>query len=281
MAAKKAIAMILAGVVIVILAIVIAWGNTALECNAYTISSSYLPQAFDGYRIAHVSDLHNAEMGENNENLLDMLREMEPDMIAITGDLIDSRKTDVQIALQFVEEAMKIAPCYYVSGNHEARTSVYAQLKTDMEAAGICVLENGQAEIVCQNAAITLLGLSDPSSQTDASMKDTLKKLRKENEAYTILLSHRPELFDTYVENQVDLVLSGHAHGGQFRLPFLGGILAPHQGFFPKYDAGIFAEGRTNMVVSRGIGNSLFPFRINNRPEVISITLKCAGNGTK
>ena len=93
-------------------------------------------------------------------------------------------------------------------------------------------------------------------------------------DVYRILLSHRPELFELYEKYDMDLVLSGHAHGGQFRLPVVGGILAPHQGFFPKYDAGLYVENDTNMIVSRGIGNSLFPFRLNNPPEVILIELK-------
>jgi predicted MPP superfamily phosphohydrolase len=92
-------------------------------------------------------------------------------------------------------------------------------------------------------------------------------------EEFTLLLSHRPEMFDTYVEKDVDLVFSGHAHGGQFRIPFVGGVFAPNQGLFPKYDSGIYSEGNTTMVVSRGIGNSAFPFRINNRPEVILVEL--------
>ena len=94
---------------------------------------------------------------------------------------------------------------------------------------------------------------------------------------YVVLLSHRPELFNSYVENNVDLVFSGHAHGGQFRIPFIGGIVAPNQGVFPKYDAGIFTEGNTNMVVSKGVGNSIIPFRVNNRPEVILIELTVQG----
>ena len=98
-----------------------------------------------------------------------------------------------------------------------------------------------------------------------------------EEDGYVILLSHRPELFDTYVENKVDLVFSGHAHGGQFRIPFIGGVVAPNQGVFPKYDAGIFTEGNTNMVVSKGVGNSIIPFRVCNRPEVILIELTTQG----
>lgn len=105
-------------------------------------------------------------------------------------------------------------------------------------------------------------------------METHLQELMNESYSFTLLLSHRPELFEIYVNNEVDLVLSGHAHGGQFRLPFVGGLVAPNQGLFPKYDAGLYTEENTNMIVSRGIGNSILPFRFNNRPEVILIELQ-------
>lgn len=277
---KKFIFLAVVSAILLALTIWIAWGNTALELNTYTITSDKLPAAFDGYRIAHVSDLHNAEMGKDNEKLLAMLRETEPDMIAITGDLIDSRKTDIEIALHFVRKAMEIAPCYYVTGNHEARVAAYNELKAGMEAAGVIVLEDVRTEISMEGETITLIGVSDPSYQTDYLFGDSetvmntkLEELHTENDGFTILLSHRPELFDTYVTSDMDLVLSGHAHGGQFRLPFIGGLVAPNQGLFPQYDAGLYTGENTNMLVSRGIGNSLLPFRINNRPEVILVEL--------
>ena len=278
---KKFILLAVVAAVLIGLVIWIAWGNTALELNTYTISSARLPQSFDGYRIAHVSDLHNAEMGEGNEKLLTMLREADPDIIAITGDLIDSRNTNVEIALQFAQEAMKIAPCYYVSGNHEARVNEYEELKTGLISAGVIILEDTQTEISIEGQTITLIGVNDPSFQTDylfgdseTVMNSKLTELHTDGEAFTILLSHRPELFDTYADHDFDLVLSGHAHGGQFRLPFIGGMVAPNQGLFPEYDAGIYTDGNTNMLVSRGVGNSILPFRINNRPEVILIVLQ-------
>ena len=278
---KKFIFLAVAAAVLVALVIWIAWGNTALELNTYTISSSKLPQSFDGYRIAHVSDLHNTEMGKDNEKLLAMLRDADPDMIAITGDLIDSRNTDIEVALKFVREAVKIAPCYYVTGNHEARVNEYGELKAGMETAGVTVLEDVRTEISMEGATITLIGVNDPSYQTDYLFGDSetvlntkLEELHTEDGEFTVLLSHRPELFDAYTDHGIDLVLSGHAHGGQFRLPFIGGLVAPNQGFFPEYDAGIYMEGNTNMLVSRGIGNSILPFRINNRPEVILIELQ-------
>lgn len=283
MSAKKKLSIILAVVAAILFALIawIIWGNTALELNTYTISSSKLPQSFDGYRIAHVSDLHNAEMGKNNEKLLTMLRDADPDMIAITGDLVDSRNTDIEVALQFVREAVKIAPCYYVTGNHEARISEYDELKEAMEAAGVTVLEDEQTEISLTGEFIRLIGVNDPSYQTDylfgdakTVMNTKLEELHTEQDRFTILLSHRPELFETYADHDLDLVLSGHAHGGQFRLPFVGGLVAPNQGFFPEYDAGLYSMNHTNMIVSRGIGNSILPFRFNNRPEVIIIELK-------
>ena len=278
---KKFIFLAVAAAVLVALVIWIAWGNTALELNTYTISSSKLPQSFDGYRIAHVSDLHNAEMGKDNEKLLTILRDADPDMIAITGDLIDSRSTNVEIALNFIREAVKIAPCYYVTGNHEARVNEYVELKSGMEAAGVIVLEDARTEISLDGDTITLIGVNDPSYQTDYLFGDSetvmntkLEELHTENGEFTVLLSHRPERFDTYADHGLDLVLSGHAHGGQFRLPFIGGLVAPNQGLFPEYDAGIYKEDNTNMLVSRGVGNSILPFRINNRPEVILIELQ-------
>lgn len=277
---------IFVGIAILLLVLIVwtAWGNTALELNTYTVSSNELPDAFDGYRIAHVSDLHNAEMGEGNEKLLAMLRDAEPDIIAITGDMIDSRNTDVEVALNFAEKAMQIAPCYYVTGNHEARVSEYDELKAGLEACGVIVLENEREQIEMSGEFITILGVDDPSFNTDylfgdsaSVVSNTLAEISTEDDVFTVLLSHRPELFDTYVACGMDLTLSGHAHGGQFRLPFVGGLVAPNQGFFPKYDSGIYTENGTNMIVSRGIGNSLIPFRFYNRPEVILIELRSVG----
>lgn len=280
---KKKLIIIFAVIAFLLIALIswIVWGNSALQLNTYTISNDTLPKAFDGYRIAHVSDLHNAEMGESNENLLNMLKEAKPDIIAITGDLIDSRNTNIDIALQFAGEAIKIAPCYYVTGNHEARVSEYDDLKDGLIELGVIVLENERVALEQDGESITLIGVSDPSFKSDyllgdaASVMDVyLQELIDENDGFTLLLSHRPELFETYVNNNVDIVLSGHAHGGQFRLPFIGGLIAPNQGLFPKYDAGLYTEADTNMIVSRGIGNSIFPFRFNNRPEVILIELQ-------
>ncbi len=277
---KKKILLLALAAILLALLIWSLWGNKALEVNTYTVAYDHLPAAFRGYRIAQVSDLHNDEIGKGNERLLFALRQANPDLIAITGDLIDSRNTNVEIALQFAREAVKIAPCYYVSGNHEARVSEYAQLKEGLLELGVIMLEDGEIILEREGETLSLLGVADPSFVTDYLFGDSeevmdakLQSLAKDA-SFTILLSHRPELMDVYARHGIDLVLSGHAHGGQFRLPFVGGLVAPNQGLFPEYDSGLYAEGNTQMIVSRGIGNSIIPLRFNNRPEIILIELQ-------
>ena len=268
---------------VIILAVIVAliaftlWGNKALVTDTYIVESENLGTAFNGYKIAQVSDLHNDEIGKDNKKLIDVLKKTEPDIIVITGDLIDSRNTDVDVTVEFMEQAVKIAPCYYSNGNHEARVpDEYALLKTKLKSLGITILENETTTLTVNNELINIIGISDPDFYTDDAtiVTDSLIKQLHTSESFTVLLSHRPELFDIYVDNNIDLVLSGHAHGGQFRLPFIGGLYAPHQGAFPEYDNGMYTKDNTNMIVSRGIGNSIFPFRFNNRPQLVIATLK-------
>ena len=278
---NKKTVLIMSVLVILCLGIWTLWGNIALEVNEYEIVSDRIPQGFDGFRIAQVSDLHNKDFGEGYGQLLTLLSEINPDIIVVTGDLIDSRQTDLDVALEFAWQAGKIARVYYVSGNHEARIRDYEDLKIGLVEAGVVILENQKVQITREGESITLIGIEDPSFQEDYLFGDSesvarqaIENLQNESDGYTILLSHRPELFDLYVETEMDLVFSGHAHGGQFRLPFIGGLVAPNQGFFPKYDAGQFTEENTTMIVSRGVGNSIIPIRFNNRPEIVLVTLR-------
>ena len=257
----------------------VIWANFALETNEYTIKSEKIGDGFDGFRIAHLSDLHNTEIGKENGKLLKMLSDTNPDIIAITGDLIDSRRTNISLALEFTKEAVKIAPCYFVSGNHESRISEYDYLESELKKQGVTVLDNKTAEIEKAGEKIALIGVRDPSfdfkgdfCDVDNFLKSSIEPLQ--TETFTVVLSHRPELFDVYVKNGADLSLCGHLHGGQIRLPFIGGLLSPDPSLFPEYDAGLFTENTTNMIVSRGIGNSAIPLRFNNRPEIIVVTLE-------
>lgn len=245
------------------------------------MSSERIPAVFSGFRIAQISDLHNDEFGENNEKLIGLLEESKPDIIVVTGDLVDATRTNLRVAFHFIEEAVRIAPVYYVTGNHEAGLPQYNVLKAGLEERGAAVLENEKTQLSRDGETITLAGLSDfnfmiqsgEMSEISAMTEKKLKELTGADRDYTILLSHHPELFETYADCEIDLVFTGHAHGGQFRLPFAGGIFAPNQGFFPKYDAGMYVKENTKMVVSRGIGNSTFPLRFNNRPEIVLVAL--------
>ena len=254
---------------------VILWGfveNTLLFVTHITVTDEDLPAGFQGFRIAQVSDLHNTRFGKDNHRLLAKLKETQPDLIAITGDLVDSRRTDFDTALTFVREAAKIAPCYYVTGNHEARLPEYPRLEQQLQEAGATVLRD-QTKVLERNGdSIILAGVQDPSFTGYTAFSEALARLA--SDSFTVLLSHRPDFFDLYCRQGFDLVLSGHTHGGQFRIPFLGGLIAPGQGFFPEHDAGLFTEGETNLVISRGLGNSLFPFRLLNPPEIVLLTLQ-------
>lgn len=267
--------------VLLVLIIWTIWGNTALMVSTVTVSSNRIPTAFNGFLIAQVSDLHNAVFGENNAELLQILSECKPNIIVVTGDLVDAEHTDIDVALDFAKEAAHIAGTYYVTGNHEGSLSQYDELKTGLESMGVVVLEDASMQLEYNGEKVTLIGLSDPSfthkgnmlGEVPAMVDTKLRGLIGDKDDYTILLSHRPELFETYVNCGVDLVLSGHAHGGQFRLPFIGGLVAPNQGLFPKYDAGLYTKGDTNMIVCRGLGNSIIPIRFNNRPEIVLLEL--------
>lgn len=258
--------------IFLLLLLIACWGfveNQLLFVTDISVPHNDLPRAFEGFRIAQISDLHNTEFGKDHARLLNKLREEKPDIIALTGDLIDSNRPDGAVALNFVRQALDIAPCYFVTGNHEGLTGEYAALEMGLKELGVTVLRGEAVTLERDGASIRILGVDDP--QFGRSVESQLANLS--GEGYSLLLSHRPELFDTYCQYGISLTLSGHAHGGQFRIPFVGGILAPHQGFFPEYDAGLFTRGQTNLVVSRGLGNSIFPFRLFNPPELILITL--------
>lgn len=250
------------------------WGNTRIQVTNSTINSKTIPESFDGYTIAHISDLHNKDWGNT---LVQLLQQENPDIIVITGDLIDSSKTDIPIAIEFISQMKSIAPIYYVTGNHEAWSQQYELLAQQLLEQDVTILDNERTILQVNEDEILLLGLQDPSFAADNNLSTTqsvIDELVRDFDGYKILLSHRPELFDFYVQNDIDLAFTGHAHGGQFRIPFVGGLVAPNQGWFPSYTAGVYQEDTTSMVVSRGLGNSIIPFRINNQPELVMIHLE-------
>lgn len=270
----------LAGICLfVVLLIWLIWESVSLQVTKYQVSSENLPKAFDGYRIVQVSDFHNHRYGADNAGLLEEIKKLRPDIIAVTGDVItNSRDLKTDNTPNFLRRLTAIAPVYYVPGNHEAWTSEYPRLERQMRDAGIHVLRNEKVVLQKGTDTIELLGVDDPafaeeSFADDAAAMDAALQKLCDGSHCRILLSHRPELFDQYAAHNIDLVFSGHAHGGQFRLPGIGGLYAPNQGIFPKYSGGLYRKGNTQMVVSRGLGNGFFPIRIGNRLELVFVTL--------
>lgn len=281
MVKKHSAAVIVMILLLLLLALVLwtIWGNKTVGTTCYGITSNRLPVSFDGFKIAVVSDLHNAKFGSENSRITQKIEKERPDIIAITGDLVDAKRTDIETAVALVHRLMQIAPCYYITGNHEAWIGPrFSELEEKLLAEDVQILHDQVIQLEKDGQTIQLVGLDDPDfSERDSTVQQGVLKAKLDqlslSEEYCILLSHRPEAFEVYVEEKMDLVLSGHAHGGQFRLPIIGGIVAPNQGFFPKYDAGIYTQNNTTMIVSRGIGNSIIPVRFNNRPEIVVIEL--------
>ncbi|MCR4563966.1 MAG: metallophosphoesterase [Clostridiales bacterium] len=253
--------------------------NKKLIVTEYEIKNEKIPDSFVGYKILQISDFHNHENAEFVDKIVNKVIEIQPDIIAVTGDLVDSRNTKINIAIDFISKIKEVAPVYYVTGNHEGRIQSYEQLKGALENSGVTALENRCVALCRGNSEINLIGINDPSFDTDLGVgekqfvSEHLSDIPFDGSLYTIALFHRPELCSAFEGMGVDLLLSGHSHGGQIRLPFIGGILAPDQGLFPKYDGGLYEENGFTMLVSRGIGNSIFPIRLNNPPELVLVTL--------
>jgi predicted MPP superfamily phosphohydrolase len=256
-----------------IISIFCIWQNNDIIISEYVYETAKMSDAMEGFKIAQVSDLHNKVFGKDHKILLNKLKNEKPNIIVITGDLVDSKKTNVDAALEFVKGAIEIAPVYYVTGNHEfwLSSNDWDKLMQGMEQYGVVILDNKVSNIEFNNEfGFYLIGLSD-SNLLDNTLKSLCSDI--DSDRLQILLAHEPQNINHYSEAKVDLVLSGHAHGGQMRLPLIGGLVAPDQGLFPKYTSGTYIDKNTTMIVSRGLGNSIIPVRIFNRPEIVIITL--------
>lgn len=269
------------GMLVILIIGWLIWDNCRICVTHYSVQNHTIPNSFDGFKIVQVSDLHNAEFGENQNRLITIMQNEKPDMIAITGDLIDANHTNIDVAVQFVKEAKSIAPIYYVTGNHEAWTDVYeTELMPQLEKNGVIILKDESVLLEKNDQHITLLGLEDPAKELKGDMFGEAEAMidtklgRMKVDGFSVLLSHRPELFSVYVDHSISCVLSGHAHGGQIRIPFIGGVYAPNQGFFPKFTAGLYQKENTQMIVSRGLGESVIPIRVNNCPELVVVELE-------
>lgn len=286
-------ALVLAALALAVLAALLlagnAWANARVWNARVEIRDEKIPAAFDGFVLCQVSDVHNEARGEGNAALLRALREAAPDLICITGDFLDSRRTDLDFALELAGQLAEIAPAVYVTGNHEARLKDLSALEAGLAARGVQVLRDDWTPLARGGEEIALLGLDDPgfAAGEDWTLSEGLDQtqarlsalLAQAGDRFSLVLSHRPELLPAYAEAGADLVLSGHAHGGQVRLPGIGGLFAPGQGILPRLTSGVHARGETRLVVSRGLGNSAFPLRMFNPPEIVTVTLRAGAEG--
>lgn len=248
--------------------------NEWLVTTNYTYETENLPESFDGFRIVQVSDLHDAQFGEQQQRLIDKVEQQKPDAIFLTGDLIDSNRYNLERSLQAVRAFTDIAPVYYVLGNHEVATNLVDKIYVAFEEVGVKTLKNEAVTFERNGEYIQIAGIEDPlmNIPTDQMLKQAL--ISVEQDDFTLLLAHRPEMIEEYAKAAVDVVFSGHAHGGQIRIPFVGGLIAPGQGFFPQYTSGRYDEQQTTMYLSRGLGNSTVPYRVFNLPQIIVVDLQ-------
>lgn len=288
-------------IVFLIIAIAVAWNvywNQTIVVHTYVHQNTDIPQSFDGFRIVQLTDIHSVRSEKQKKLIYEKTIEQNPDLICVTGDLVDStyysshKVAGESLTIALMEELVKIAPVCFVYGNHEMILLDDPQnnaCKVALEEAGVHIINNDV--MVCQDKTgqekIYIAGIQDPSTlykdlkyayyDTNAermeAMLDAVTADRTQEE-FVVLLSHRPEYFELYDQYPIDLCMTGHAHGGQFRFPFIGGVYAPGQGFFPEYTAGCFETEDMQMYVGTGIGNSAIPIRIFNPPEILTIVLE-------
>jgi len=266
-----------------------------IECVSYEVESIKIPKSFNRFKIVQISDLHNRNFGIDNNILLDKINYLKPDIVCITGDLIDGANKDFSIALKLIDELSKKYKVYHIIGNHEQKVmtnkykELYKQYFKQLKCKNIINLENEKVKIERDGSSINLYGLVVPfkyytylfnksyeNKKLNFNKDDVEKSLGKINpEEYNILLAHTPFFFEGYSSWGVDLVLAGHVHGGIIRLPIKGGLLSPNREFFPKYDLGEYKIDKSTMILSKGLGASKILRRINCNPEIVEIILKC------
>lgn len=256
--------------------------DNRLEVTHYEQKFKTLPKEFDGFRIVHISDLHS----ESTPGLVEEITACKPDIIVITGDMIHDDGRSFEPVLLLLERLMAIAPVYMVSGNHDLWNTRFDTFVSRAEASGAHLCDDKMLEIEHNGAKIGLFGIRDPFGKaTEVIKKNIAESLAKlpEYDGFRLLLFHRANQFERVREEGFDLILSGHMHGGQLRIPGIGGLVAPKSSlvdsediFFPTYCSGAFKYRDTAMIVNRGLGNPMPVPRLYNRPEIGVVVLRSA-----
>lgn len=274
----------------------LAWaGSNFIQLSHYRVSVERLPESFqEELRIVHISDLHGKEFGKNNERLARAIAALEPDLILASGDLISSRGDDGSAFINLLKELKGLCPVYCSLGNHEQILRMgtgaerYENFTRQLRERGAVLLDNERVVLDWDGTPVAIYGLTamlyhysgrntapwDGGLLTAEFIEEAIG--RPQESELTILLAHNPKYFPEYARWGADLVFSGHVHGGVIRLPYLGGLFSPDLTFFPPYDAGLYSQGKTQMHVSRGLGNSVIPVRIFNRPDVSLVIVQDA-----
>lgn len=277
--------------IFILMYLYIKYNVNTLEVTKYVVENKKVPKEFDGYNIVQISDLHSKLFGENNKKLIQKIKSLNPDIVVVTGDLIDGENNNYNVALDFMKEISKLYRVYYIIGNHEQKSLIkkykdeYKDYFNKLHKIDFVNLDNNKVEIVKGDSNINLYGLTVPYScykylfdnqETTSIDIDFLEeKLGKvDREQFNILLAHTPFYFDEYEKWGADLTLCGHVHGGIVRLPIVGGLLSPDRKFFPKYDLGEYTKNKSTMIVSKGLGGSKVLIRVNCKPEIVNIKLK-------
>ncbi|MDO4581820.1 MAG: metallophosphoesterase [Bacillota bacterium] len=274
---RKKMICIVAAVLLLALCIVALWPG--LVVRRY---EEYSGKLHESVRLAVLADLHSGFYGERQEKLLAAIAEQSPDAVLLVGDIVDDKKSrdGAELLISALGDAY---PCYYVSGNHEAWSEDAQGIKELLRGYGVTVLEGDTERLSVNGQVILIGGVDDPAcfdqryayGDTDGSWAEQYAACvaAQEEHIYSVLLSHRPELTAQYSDSGFDLVLAGHAHGGQVRIPgILNGLLAPNQGLFPRYAGGRYQLGGTTLIVSRGLARNWIP-RVFNRPELVIVDL--------
>lgn len=270
-------AVLIAATVLALGALFVWTQQNLIQTEIIDVSAEGLPAAFDGMRIAVVSDIHGKQFGSGSAGLFKKVEQLRPDLIAITGDLVESR-AQLTMVPALARGLAEIAPTYYVTGNHEWAARVVPDVLALLQENGVITLSNETVTLEKDGEHLFLMGINDPNGPADqktlAQQVDELRNTR--GEGFILLLAHRNDRTGEYAAAGVDLTLAGHAHGGLVRLPFIGGLIGPGHDWFPSYTAGLYRLSYGQMVVSRGLGNAGRTLRLFNRPHLPLVVLHAA-----
>ena len=281
---KKVLVHISFIIIFTLLGIRIYIDNETIGITKSEVYSDEIPDAFNNYKILQLSDLHSKEFGENNANLILKINEADPDIIVMTGDMVNAKDTDYTIFYNLVESIFQSYKMFFITGNHEQDipNEKRKELFDYLEKHDVIVLNNEMVQLTKGNDIINLYGLwynskyyfSDGTNESILK-EEIISKLigEADKSEYNILLTHNPKHFKEYSKWGADLVFSGHVHGGMVRLPVVGALFSPERTFFPEYSEGIYEYENAKMVVSRGAGIGTKGFRLFNKPEINLITL--------